>query len=181
MLNCNQFSMWRKNTDEKEKERREKAIKFGRELRLTRQGPKRTSRIEATRPWYQLEKENDCFRCARAGRVNVDFEATPPRIFAVSTRVVASSNVLIPRYPFTLNRPLLVINNFCAQECDRKLNYDLLISTASITNVSTLPLSRRALSILLFSEKHPHGPTTDSNKTCGRHLETNFPFLDIPR
>lgn len=35
MLNCNQFSMWRKNTDEKEKERREKAIKFGRELRLT--------------------------------------------------------------------------------------------------------------------------------------------------
>lgn len=102
--------------------------------------------------------------------------------------------------PFTSNRSsvrsLLVINNFCAQESDRKPNSTLPSSTLILSGAtrrkrlvvqrrySTLSSRRFALSILLFSEKHPHGPTTDSsNKTRGRrrHLETNFPFLDIPR
>lgn len=100
------FDVEKKNTDEKQKEK-EKAIKFGRETASKpRQGPREeSSRIEATRPWYQLEKENDCFRCARAGRVNVDFWGDATTDFRASWLL---PDVLIPRYPFTFElRPLL--------------------------------------------------------------------------
>lgn len=166
------------------RKRKREATKFGRELRLT--ATRSARRIIADRSHSTLISAREGKRllplCASGtrerrfrGNATTDFRGLNAR----------RGFSQCPNSTFTLNRPLLVINNFCAQEREQKRELQSTNIHCVATNVSTLrsnaiPLSRRALSILLFSEKHPHDPTTDSNKTCGRRLETNFPFLDIP-